>query len=165
MTDAFIEMLLRLTSRERGLLALLVFCAVPAALWFGLLEPLGQTRDAARTDLREAQALTEWVAGRAAEQALLGRPEDSGPRRPIGSSGLEQSLISAGLRDLVSALTNRSQEEIEVRFDDVPFVDLVRWMDQSDPEWGYDIINLRLERTEAPGRVMADLVLAPQSDG
>ncbi|MCE8009871.1 type II secretion system protein GspM [Aestuariivita sp.] len=165
MTDRLIEMLLHLSSRERRLLGILVFAAFPLALWFAVLEPLREARTVAAQDLEEARALTLWLSDRAADHAALTRAGDSGPRAPIGSSGLEQSLISAGLRDQVSALTNRAQGGIELRFDDVPFVALADWLSRSDPGWGYDIASLRIERTDEPGRVAADLVLAPQEAG
>lgn len=164
MTERFLDMLLRLSTRERRLLVLLVFVITPVAVWFAVLEPLEQSRRSAERDLLEARALTAWVAERAGEKTRLSRSEDSGPRPPIGSSALEQSLISAELRDQVSALSNRAGGVIDLRFDTVPFVEFGQWLSQSDPGWGYDITNMRLERTDTPGIISADLILSPQTN-
>ncbi|KMK64009.1 type II secretion system protein GspM [Puniceibacterium sp. IMCC21224] len=162
MSARLIDLLLKLAPRERWLLALLVLVALPAALGFGWLLPLSERRAAVEVALQEARAVTGWVSARAADQALLAPAQSSGPSEPIGLSGLEQSLISARLRPLLSELANGSDGGIALRFDAVPFGDLVRWLSASDPGWGYDIVDFRLLRSDDPGIVSAELRLVPQ---
>lgn len=162
MSARLIDLLLRLAPRERWLLALLVVVALPVAVGIGWLLPLAERRAAAEAALQEARAVTGWVSARAADQALLAPVQRSGPTDPIGLSGLEQSLISARLRPLLSELANRTGGGVALRFDKVPFGDLVRWLSASDPGWGYDIADFRILRSDDPGVVSAELRLIPQ---
>lgn len=162
MSERMIDFLLRLNSRERALLAVLCCVVLPLALWLGVLVPLSDARNNARTELQEARALTLWVQERAADQTLLLRTDAGAPRDKIGLSGVEQSLISAGLRDQLSEVSNRAGDAIELRFDAVEFEDLSLWLLASDPAWGYDIVALQVERSDTPGIVFSSLTLVPQ---
>lgn len=157
-----IDHLLKLAPRERMLLALLVFAVLPLALSIGLLLPLHERRLAAIEDEADAQALFEWVAARAEEKLALQSQPGRGPRRrAIGSSGLERSLIEAGLRDDVTELAARAEGAIELRFDDVDFTALADWLSRMEPLWGYRIETFRFEALDVPARVAATLRLLP----
>ena len=166
MADRMIDLLLRLSPRERILLALMGAVLLPGALWLGVAEPLLARHAAAIEARRETQALGLWLVDRAAEQAQIAATtpgaRTSGGADPIGISGLEQSLVAAGLRPQVSELSAQSGGAVRLRFDAVQFTRLANWLSASDPGWGYDIAALRLERTETPGAVAADLTLDPQ---
>ena len=154
MSERFIDFLLRLAPRERGLLGLLFIVILPVALLLGWLWPLSEARSAAQASLGEARALDTWVMERSAEKAELALPVQSGAVPPaIGASALEQSLISRKLRANLSGLETRDGGEIALRFDEVNFVELMRWMDREDPEWGYRITALRIDRTERSATV------------
>lgn len=162
MSERLIDLLLRLAPRERLLLGLLFIVVLPAALAFGWLLPLSQERQAAQASLAEAQALDVWVRDRQVEKASLALPAQTGPvAAAIGASALEQSLIERKLRANLSGLETRDGGEIALRFDEINFVDLMRWMDRQDPEWGYRIEELRIDRTERSAYVEARLVLTP----
>jgi len=162
MIERFIDFLVRLAPRERVLLGVLVGVVLPAALVLGWLLPLSEARSSAQTALSEAQALDSWVSGRQTEKAALTLPSAIGVVAPaIGASALEQSLISAKLRPSLSALETRGGGEVALRFDTVNFVDLMRWMDAQDPDWGYQIIALRIDRTDRSAIVEAGLTLQP----
>ena len=162
MTDKILDFLLRLAPRERGLLGLLILVVLPAALVLGWLMPLAETREAAAAELAEAQALEAWVVERQAEKAALTTPVEQGELPPpAGVSALEQSLIKRKLRASLSGLETRDAGVIALRFDEVAFTDLMRWMDREDPDWGYRITELRIERTERPAYVEARLTLQP----
>jgi type II secretory pathway component PulM len=162
MSARLIDFLARLAPRERGLVGVLVFAVLPAALCFGLLLPLQERRDAAEAALHEARALQAWVAAQAGQMARLGTPGQAGPRPPVGLSALEQSLIGADLRRAVTGLADRGGGSIALRFEAVDFALLMGWLTAQDPGWGYDIASFRLERGAEPGIVAAELLLDPQ---
>lgn len=162
MTERFIDFLVRLAPRERVLLGLLFGIVVPAALVLGWLWPLHEARMTAEAELRATRALDAWVLERQAEKAGLSLPRQSDDLpSAIGVSALEQSLIATKLRPFLSGLETRAGGEIDLRFEEVNFTDLMRWMDRQDPDWGYLIAALRLERTERPAFVEARLTLVP----
>lgn len=157
-----IDLLLRLSPRERHLLGLLGLVLIPALLWLWLISPLLQNRTAITRQITEARALQLWVADRAADQLQLGQPQGSQPAPPIGISGLEQSLVAVQLRQQVTRLGGQGDGGIELGFETVVFADLASWLSQMDPDWGYDLASVRLHRLEVPGLVAADLLLVPQ---
>ena len=162
MSERLIDFLVRLAPRERGLLGVLVLIILPAALVLGWLWPLHETRRATEAALEEARALDSWVVERQAERAGLDLPADTQDLPPaIGASALEQSLISRKLRASLSGLETRDGGEITLRFDEVNFVELMRWMDAEDPDWGYRVTALRLDRVERSAIVEARLTLVP----
>ena len=162
MRARLIDALVRLAPRERILLGILCLAILPGALWIAVLEPLAARRAEAAAALSEARALHVWVQARGAEMAALEQADNAGPRAAVGLSGLEQSLISGGLRDAVAGLANAGDGAIELRFEAVDFTALMAWLSAQDPGWGYDITAFRIAQTEAPGRVAAELRLRPQ---
>lgn len=156
------DLLLQRSPRERRLLALLALVVIPALAWLWLVAPLLERRGTVSRQLAEVQALQLWVAERAAEQQQLGQPKGSQPNPPLGISGLEQSLVTAQLRPQVTRLSGQGDGGIDLGFDRVAFVALASWLSQMDPNWGYDIAALRLQRLEDPGLVSAELTLLPQ---
>ncbi|OWU81681.1 hypothetical protein ATO6_23655 [Oceanicola sp. 22II-s10i] len=164
MSDRLIDLLLRLSPRERRLLALLVCVALPVALAAGWLIPLQERRAAADRARIEAADLQIWVTARVADKTRLDAaagPGGGAPLRPIGSSGIEQSLIEAGLRPAVSELGARAGGVVELRFDEVDFVRLANWLSATAPVWGYTIGAFRFEALDTPSKVAARLTLSP----
>jgi general secretion pathway protein M len=100
---------------------------------------------------------------RVGEKQELGRAPDTQQNTPIGSSGIEQSLIDAGLRADVADLGVRDSGVIELRFDLVTFTTLANWLSASKPNWGYTISTFRIEATDVSGKVSASLTLTPLS--
>jgi type II secretory pathway component PulM len=163
MSGRLIDLLLRLTARERLLLgsALLV---ILLGLGFGLLLPLQEHRLNAEARLAEAQALELWIAERIAEKQSLN--QDNGPvaQDPIGPSGVEAGLISARLRPALTSLSTQADGALDLRFDRVDFTQLGQWLMTAHPAWGYRIDSFRLEALEGEtqsGRVAAWISLSP----
>ncbi len=162
MNARLIDLLLRLSPRERGLLAFAALVVLPLVIVLGILLPLSEKREAAQRDRADAQALQIWVQDRVAEQRQYAAAPAASPATPIGSSGIERGLIEAKLRRAVSELGTRTDGVVELRFDQVDFARLATWMSAAHPDWGYDIESFRFEAGEEPGKVSAWLVLTPR---
>lgn len=175
MSLRLIDYLLSLSQRERLLLGLAALVAV-LGLGLGLLLPLQERRHRAETTLTEALALEVWLRERIAEkQSLngafevksLGQALRQPLGQPIGTSGIEQGLISARLRPALSALAAQADGVIELRFDRVDFTGLANWISSSHPAWGYRLDSFRLEALEGAenaGRIAAWITLTPTRD-
>ena len=161
MSRRLIDVLLRLSRRERWLLGIVVFALLPVAVILGGLVPLQERRAAAEQAQAEARALQDWVGARVGEKQALARNMTAAPGEPIGSSGLEQGLIAARLRNAISALEATGAGGIELRFDEVDFLRVAHWLTSSHPGWGYQITGLRIEALETPGMVATWLSLTP----
>ena len=172
MSARLIDALLRLSPRERRLLALAALL-LPLGLAIALLLPLHERRQSAVTAHAEAEAMSLWLQGQIREKQALTRGNTPGQMTstsplsqpvpaPIGTSGLEQGLIAARLRPALSALSAETGGLIELRFDSVEFTALADWLSAAHPGWGYRIDRFRLEPQEqAPGRVAAWITLTP----
>lgn len=164
MSARLIDMLLGLAPRERVLLGVLTALVLPLGVIFGLLLPLHNAREAALAQRVQAVALNIWVQDRVREAQTLARTPDSGPQDPVGTSEIEQDLISAGLRNAVRDLSSDTDGVVALRFEDVRFTRLAEWLSGLDPNWGYDIAAFRFEQGRTPGNVAATITLQPQTN-
>lgn len=158
-TDA----LLSLSRRELRLIGVLAGAVVPLAVIFLLLAPMVQSQREAARELESRRAQLEWIETQARLHPPV--PEREGAPAPSGGglSGLEESLVSAGLRRQVSALTNRRDGAVELRFDEVAYGALMPWLAQLARDVGYAPATFTIEAAPTPGMVSAMLVLeAPQ---
>lgn len=160
MTRRIVEHLLRLSGRERLLLALMLLVAA-VGLGAGLLWPLAERRAAAETALAEARALELWVAARSEEAAMLRAAAGPGPVAPIGLAAVQRSLEQARLIDSVETLSAFRGDGIELRLDAVGFDRLIAWVTQVEPVWGYRFASFRIERGPEPGLVNARFEVLP----
>lgn len=163
MSNRLIDLLLYLAPRERWLLAALFGLILPLGLLFGVLFPLQEARTVQIASRTEAIALNLWVQDRVREYAQIAQVAETGVPEVIGTSGVEQSLIVAGLRDQITELSGASDGRIDLRFDSVRFTFLMDWLSQVDLAWGYDIAMFRFEAGSESGNVAAALTLMPQS--
>lgn len=152
-----------LSARERVLVLALVAMAIPLAVAFLGVLPALEARSAARTAAAEAAALRDWVAAQVTDLPPegLAAPAKAAAPAPIGLSGLEQSLLQAGLRDSVTQLANRPDGGVDLEFAAVDFARLMGWLHDTAPGWGYRVAAFRFER-DAPGLATAAFTLAAQ---
>ena len=155
--------LAQLSDRERILLLLLSVIVIPLAVVFLALQPLMQARDEARAAAFEAQALLNWVSDQVealpAENGQAQR-EDTRDIDPIGISGIEDSLVTVGLRSNVSQLANRAAGGVDLTLDEASFELVTAWLDTVAPIWGYRLAAFRFEAL-TPGLVNATFELVP----
>lgn len=151
-----------LSRRERGLVGLLVAGALPLAVVFLVLLPLVEARQAASQRLAEARELHLWVSTQARLYPPVEDPAgEAGPRPAAGMSGLEQSLVDAGLRAAVSSLSNQGADRVALRFDRVAFGRFMPWFAGLADTAGYTPESFSIESLGAPGYVAVALVLEP----
>lgn len=154
----------RLTRRETVLLSLLLAGAVPLALWALVAAPMQDARDRAIGALAAAQAEYIWVA----EQAHLFEAASTVPTQTaqpaVGIAGLETALIEIGLRPAVTNLEATQDGSIRMQLGSVRFDTFGRFLDQVTRSMGYDVVELRIEPTGAPGEITASLGLSPRQN-
>lgn len=162
MSDRLINLLLTLSARERLLIGIVVFFALPLAVVFVVLLPMVETRKHAEQAHIQALALQSWVQDRATQAADLvpATSQQIGP--PLGLAGLEQSLIESNLRRAVTSLSARSNDGVELIFDKVDFLRFTTWLAGQHPEWGYALDSYRMEATDTPASISVSLILSPR---
>ena len=154
--------LAQLSDRERVLLFLLAIVIVPVAVIFLAVMPLMETRDRANDQLRESKALLVWVSDqvRLMPAEVAGNAAETGASAVIGLSGIEESLVTAGLREQVSKLSDRTDGGVDLSLEAAPFEQLSAWLTQMSPTWGYALSAFRIEAA-TPGLVNANFELRP----
>ena len=161
MTRFLVEQLLRLSGRERVLLALMLMVGA-VGLGAGLLLPLADRRAAAERALVEARALDLWVSARSEEAALIRDAAGPGPVAAIGLAAVQRSLEDAGLIGQVETLSAYRGDGIEMRLEAVSFDRLIAWVTQIEPLWGYRFAAFRIEKGPEPGLVNARFEVVPK---
>lgn len=155
----------QLSLRERWLLAACVLVILPIGLAQLVALPLQEAHGQARNALQDARLLGAWTQARHDEALELMDQQTAGgsttPVPPIGTSGLEQSLSQAGLRNTLTRLADREGNVVELRFEQVEFTALTTWLDEVQDSWGYGIRSYRFEKTDIPGIVTVDFALRP----
>lgn len=160
MTVGLAYTLSQLTGRERGLFAVMAGVAVPLGVIFLAILPMLEARDAADARAREAEALLTWVA----DQVRL-MPEEVGAlaeeesAATIGIAGIEDSLVTADLRDQVVELANRSDGGVDLALEDAPFDRVSDWLRTGAAASGYTLATFRFEASDS-GLVNARFELA-----
>lgn len=156
------DSLAALSGRERRLVGLLIGLALPLAAVFLLILPLIEARQAASQRMAEARDLHLWVATQARLYPPSERAETPAGARPDASmAGLEQSLVAAGLREAVAALSNQGADRVALRFERVGFDGFISWFAALDETTGYRPESFTIEAAGTPGHVAAALVLEP----
>ncbi|MFT5796432.1 MAG: general secretion pathway protein M [Candidatus Azotimanducaceae bacterium] len=164
MSTRLITWLLSRPARERVMLAVLIAIVLPIAIVVGVALPLRDAHSVAQHRLKEMEELQHWVVERVIEKSEI--PQASAMvnvAEPIGSSGLEKSLIDANLRTFVTTLSMRDDGIIDLAFDAVTFTTLSNWLSATKNNWGYDVTSFRFEAGAASGKIKANMTLTPRS--
>ena len=151
-----------LSRREKTLVFLMVFVALPLGLWALVAVPLQDARDRAIGALAGAQTDYVWVAEQVGAFANTGARATPQMSEPVGIAGLETALIDAGLRGAVMALEAGQDRGIRLQLSDVSFNALGRFLDRVDQELGYTIGALRITPVGEAGQVDAGIGLEPR---
>ena len=166
MITALSDFLAGRSQRERWLLSLLMLVVVPFVYVYSVVLPLNEQMDSQERELQESLALERWLVERRAEFARLPDvPKTAGPSTedlPLPGLGeIEVRLNEAGLDSALGRLASADFGGIEMGFEDVPFTDLMPWLDTLLAETGYGLNRLTLIRSEDDGLVEADILLLP----
>ncbi|APX14295.1 hypothetical protein BWR18_20830 (plasmid) [Tateyamaria omphalii] len=144
-------------------MGILVAAILPLGLVLGLLLPMHTAKTAALDARTDAIAMNIWVQARLQELNEIAPSSAVSPQVPIGTGGIEKTLIEAGLRSDVSELSQDGSGTVSLRFDAVRFTRLMRWLSRTNAGWGYDIAQFRFDSGAEPGDVRATITLAPRT--
>ncbi len=149
-------------TRERWLLGgggLLVVVILPyVAFW----EPLVERRDQLEAQVADQRQDLAWM--RAAAEEIRAHDGEGGSAEPVTD---ERSLLSlvdraareAGLDDQLSRVQPDGDGTLRVWMDQVPFDELMEWLDGLQRAAGVEVDALTVERTQEDGLVNVRLTL------
>lgn len=143
---------MRLTLRERVLIAALAPLAILLVLFRFAWNPLQDARTARQSEIASYRLLTTVAARRAADPAPEATPL---PTDPIATR-VTQSADAAGLQ------LRRLEPEgagLRVTLDDVTFGALLLWLSEMETTQTVRLTAMEIDRRQAPGVVSARLLL------
>ncbi len=151
-----------LAPRERWLVMLAVGLAVIAVIVMGAIRPLTSSRSRLMDQLAEKHAILMDIERVAARFGQAGGA--TGPASPSSGESLvvviDRTTRSRGLGGYLKRNEPDGVASIRLRFENVPFDDLVGWLIDMQATHGVSVINASADPAQGAGRVSANLLLS-----
>lgn len=148
-----------LAPREQRMVAIGTVLVVVMLVWGLVLAPLGQATDGARARVESKRSLLAFIQSAAGELAGAGEvaaPELSGESLVVV---VDRSLRQAGLGQSLTRNQPVGEDGVRVRLENAQFDALAGWLGDVHARSGMAIESASFDRSQAPGRVNASLVL------
>lgn len=154
-----------LAQRERLLVLLASALAMMAVVVIGVLQPLASTRNALVDELTAKRSVLDDI------ERVAARFGQSGGAAATADQTTAESLVvlidrTTRSRGLAAHLRRNEPDGangIRLRFENVPFDDLVLWLGDLQALHGIAVTNASADPTDNPGRVSANLQLSRTS--
>jgi len=165
--NAFLESLITrwqaLNLRERRMvMGMLLFVGV-AVTWFVLFEPAWVGRERLREELPQLRGQVAKLESLSAEARSLAQIRTDNKAQSVVRAELQRSLTAAGLDN--NATLDAGSDVIRVKFDDVTLDALLAWLYGASRDTRVRVVDAKLTRDVAPGRVAAILSLERPGGG
>ncbi len=153
-----IELLSRYSVRERMIVISGIVILLGIAIHAGLIEPYQQRVTSLKEDLAQSKIDLQWMASvrpRLAQNSNVGQIQ-----KFAGSLAnlINQTVNRQKLDSYLAQMTPRGEDEISVRFKDIPFQQLILFIAKIN-EQGLNVKDLRVNAGDNPAQVDSNLVL------
>lgn len=151
-----------LAQRERLLVLLAAGMVTIAVVVLGVVQPLSGTRSALEDELIEKRSVLDDI------ERVAVRFGQSGGAAAVAAQAASESLVvlidrttrGRGLAPHLRRNEPDGANGIRLRFENVPFDDLVLWLGDLQTLHGIAVTNANADPTDNPGRVSANLQLS-----
>lgn len=150
--------LLELAPRERVMVMTGATVFAVTLLYLLIWEPLATAHRQREEGLQRARMLSVRIE-QAAAQVTAGGAGRSIDRNQSLVSAVDQTSRSPILGKTPSRLQPEGDREVKIWFEDVPFANLLRWLQDLETRYGITASSAEVERGTAPGLVSARLTL------
>ena len=151
-----------LQARERLILVGGGVLATLLLLYALIIDPMQKEMGRLTQGVDEQRKVLAWMH-QAAAQIKQMRSRGEAPSRPAGQSLLslvDGSARSAGLAQALKRVQPDGEDTVKLWFEQVPFDDLLGWMNQINASYGLNISELVVERDTQEGTVRARLSIS-----
>ncbi len=153
-----IELLSRYSVRERMIVISGIVILLGIAIHAGLIEPYQQRLISLEEDLAQSKIDLQWMASvrpRLAQNGNAGQVQ-----KFAGSLAnlINQAVNQQKLDSYLTQMTPRGEDEISVRFKEIPFQQLILFSAKIN-EQGLNVKDLRVNAGDNPAQVDSNLVL------
>ena len=149
-----------LAPREQRMVAIGAVAVVVMLVWGLVLAPLGSATTSARDRVESKRSLLAYIQSAAGELAGIAdvpvQPDLSGESLVVV---VDRSLRQAGLGQSLTRNQPVGEDGIRVRLENAQFDSLATWLGDIHARSGMAIESASFDKSQAPGRVNASLVL------
>ncbi|HEY1076118.1 MAG TPA: type II secretion system protein M [Fontimonas sp.] len=147
-----------LAPRERVLVLVCAAVVLLTLVYVAAWKPLVDAHVRRQASLERARSIATRIEQAAAEV------QAAGPARAINSNtslvaAVDQTSRSAVLGKAPSRVQPEGEKEVKVWIDDVPFDNLLRWLQELEMKYGISTSSAEIERSAAPGMVNVRVTL------
>lgn len=165
--NAIIESLITrwqtLNLRERRMVMGMVLFVGIAVTWFVFFEPAWAGRERLREELPQLRSQVAKLESLSAEAKSLAQIRTNNKAQSVVRAELQRSLTAAGLDS--NATVDAGSDVIKVKFDDVTLDALLTWLYGASRDTRVRVVDAKLTRDVAPGRVAVTLSLERPGSG
>ncbi|MDP9139203.1 MAG: type II secretion system protein M [Pseudomonadota bacterium] len=156
--DSALAWLRALAPRERVMVLLCAAIVMLTLVYVAGWKPLVDAHHRREAALERARGIATRI-----EQAAA-QIKAAGPTRAIDSStsllaAVDQTSRSATLGKAPARVQPEGEKEVKVWIDDVPFDNLLRWLQELEQKYGISTSSAEIERSSAPGVVNVRVTL------
>ncbi len=152
-----------LERRERRTLSIGGAALAGILFYFLVWQPIQERTVALEERLQERRDLLAYLERARLELGAVDNAEPAGSPGETPAQALyalaDESAREAGLAQVLDGVEPSGQAGARVRFDNIAFDDLVRWLGTLRERYGVTATTVSVRRTEDPGRVDAQLLL------
>ena len=156
--DSALSWLRALAPRERVMVVLCAAVVMLTLVYVAGWKPLVDAHQRREAALERARGIATRIEQAAAEIKA------SGPARAVDSTtsllaAVDQTSRSPTLGKTPSRVQPEGEKEVKVWIDDVPFDNLLRWLQELEQKYGISTSSAEIERSSAPGLVNVRVTL------
>jgi len=156
-----------LAQREQ---TIVIYGSIAAGLllfYFAFWSPLQSSIDQLRTRNQKSQELVAWMyQSKSLIESFSTAPK---PPKNMGNVAplsllptIEQSIKQHNLDSIVSSIKQLSNNQVDVKFEAVSFLDLIHWLGDAQLLDASNILKIAISRTSDVGVVKVDLTLTAE---
>ncbi|MDB5968071.1 MAG: type secretion system protein [Hydrocarboniphaga sp.] len=156
---------IKLAPRERVIVVVGSIVVLLTALYLGVIEPVANAHGSRVAALASSRALAAQLETAAAAVAAAG-PKSGAAQVGRGMSllaAIDQSTRNGTLAKPPASLQPEGDHEVKVRFEEVPFDSLVRWLAELQAKYGVSVQALDVEAQSGTGLVNVRMSLTRAS--
>ncbi len=152
------KLLSRYSARERMIVIAGIVILLGIVIHAGLVEPYQQRLGSLKEDLAQSKADLQWLASVKPELARSGSISQVQKFDGSLANLINQTTNQQKLDSYLAQMTPRGEDEISVRFKEVPFQQLILFIAKIN-EQGLNVKDLRINAGDKPAQVDSNMVL------
>jgi general secretion pathway protein M len=147
-----------LTLRDRQALLVGMIILIPTLFYFIWLEPFIESHQQLKNRILVEQANLTWMQQAAAEIQNLRAMSSTAPPVPLITL-INISIARSSLNTIDKHLDSKNEQEVRIRFEEVPFTQLVQWLAQLYRQHQIQVTAISIERQQRPDTVKTQITL------